>query len=215
MSEKCDHLWLLAGHPKHILGSVFSAESCIKCDVIVTCRYSEAEWNGPEATARREQERLAAIAWWAAHPKMPTTKGNIMTETKTAVRLMGFCGSCCGTFHAMSDYPGVREHVIKAEKLPDNFVEDQVARRLQTREVAEQMAKNLQTETVFWDMPCPAKEPDGKPCLNGNVRFIKGWPGPDGWDNPNAFSMDRGWRPAPATRPRPVYLGVPEPPAEG
>lgn len=69
MSEKCDHLWLLAGHPKHILGAVFSAESCIKCDVIVTCRYSEAEWDGPEATARREQERLAAIAWWAEHPR--------------------------------------------------------------------------------------------------------------------------------------------------
>ncbi len=138
-----------------------------------------------------------------------------MTETKTAIRLMGFCGSCCGTFHAMSDYPGIREHVIKAEKLPDNFVEDQVARRLQTREGAEQIAKSLQTETVFWDMPCPAKEPDGKPCLDGNVRFIKGWPGPDGWDNPNAFSMDRGWRPAPAERPKPVYLGVPEPPAEG
>lgn len=69
MSETCDHLWLLAGHPKHILGAVFTAESCAKCECIGTCRYTDAEWDSPEEVARREQNRLAAIAYWAEHPR--------------------------------------------------------------------------------------------------------------------------------------------------
>lgn len=134
-----------------------------------------------------------------------------MTETETPIRLHGFCGSCCGTFHAMSNYPGIQKHVIERTDYPENYVEDMVARRMRTREQAEANIERGKVETVFWTMKCPATEPDGSPCFDGSVRFLKGWPGPTGWDNPNAFSMDRGWRPAPAERPKPVYLGVPEP----
>ena len=135
----------------------------------------------------------------------------IVAANRDPIRLIGMCSWCCTTTHAISDFAGVRIGVAPQLDVDDEYADRLVTERGYEREHAERMVKILKSPPrAFWTTECR-----GTACANEDAYHnqVMLFPNTDGIDHLKDTWAYPGVQ-FPAERPKPIYLGVPEPPFE-